>query len=275
MNKTSQILLYLLVASFCFLRSSVSFAASYTTNAFADAFVATGPTGNLSNNNYGGGGALAIAAGDLPNGEFQSAIKFDLSGARNALDAQYGAGQWSIASVSLQLSASPHNNAIYNSVAAGLFGVSLMSNSSWVEGTGNASNPTTDGISYNTLQSTFINNATDQALGTFTFSGNTSGANSYSLTLSSALSTDILNGGDANLRLFAADNNISYLFSSRSASPVSNEPELIITAVPEPGCLTLLGLALGVWCVSCTRPRAHTTSCLNSRDPAGNERWWG
>src|SRR6478672_2565422 len=137
------------------------FGASLSTSAIADAFVAAGPTGNLADNNYGGGGALAVAAGALPNGEFQSVIRFDLSSVRSSLDAQFGAGQWSIQSVSLQLSSSPHSNVIYNNIAAGLFGVSLMQNNSWVEGTGNASSPTSDGITYNTLQNTYINNAAD------------------------------------------------------------------------------------------------------------------
>jgi hypothetical protein len=225
---------------------SPSYAGSYATNALADAFVATGPTGNLSNNNYGGGGALAVAAGDLPNGEFQSVIKFDLSGARNAFNAQYGPGQWSIQAVSLQLTSSPHSNAIYNNVAAGLFGISLMQNSSWVEGTGTAGSPATNGITYNTLQSTFINNSADQSLGTFSFNGSTSGASTYSLSLSPGLTADLFGGDEVSLRLFAADNNVGYLFSSRSAMPSSSEPELFITAVPEPNILGLLTLGLGM-----------------------------
>src|SRR5436309_4937904 len=88
-------------------------AAPYIAPATGDAFVATGPSGELRGNNYGGGGALAVAAGNLPNGEFQSVIRFDLSGARASLDAQYGAGQWSLQSVGLQLTSSPHNNTIY------------------------------------------------------------------------------------------------------------------------------------------------------------------
>jgi len=191
-------------------------AASFSTNAFSDAFVATGPSGNLSANNYGGGGALAIAAGSLPLGEFQSVLQFDLAGARNSFDAQFGAGLWTVQSVTLQLTASPHNNAIYNNIAAGQFGVSLMQNNSWVEGTGTAGAPTSDGISFNSLQSTYINNATDQALGTFSFGGGSSGANSYTLGLTSDLIAHLLAGDDLSLRLFAADNVVSYLSSSRA-----------------------------------------------------------
>jgi hypothetical protein len=220
-------------------------AATITLNPVSDAFVATGPTGNLSDNNYGGGGALAIGASGLPNGEFQSVMMFDLSSARNSLDSQYGVGQWSILSVGLQLSSSPHNNAIYNNISPGLFSISLMQNNSWTEGTGNASNPGSSGITFNALRNLFVNNSLDQALGTFQFSGGSSGANQYSLGLTPGLLGDVTSGTGLSLRLFAADNDVSYLFSSRSAS-AALQPELIITAVPEPGTLALTGMSLGL-----------------------------
>ncbi len=212
---------------------------TFSTGAIADAFVAYGPTGNLANNNYGGGGALALAAGDLPQGAFQSVLQFNLSGAVTAFNAEFGAGQWTVQSVTLQLTSSPHNNAIYNTTAPGQFEISLMQNNSWAEGTGTASAPATDGITYNTLLGTFVNPSTDQALGAFNFPGGSSGANSYTLGPASSLEADIEGGDDLSLRLYAADNNVSYLFSSSRAS--SGGPELMIVAVPEPG-----GLALGV-----------------------------
>jgi hypothetical protein len=221
-----------------------------TTTPVADAFVASGPTGNLSDNNYGGGGALAIAAAGLPNGEFQSVMRFDLSGTRSSLDVEFGAGQWSIQSITLQLSSSPHNNAIYNNIAAGQFGISLMQNNSWVEGTGNASNPTTDGITFNTLNSRFINISADQTLGTFHFPGGTSGANQYTLSLAPGLISDVTGGNEVSLRLFADDNTVSYLFSSRSAS-AALQPELIIDAIPEPRTLALV--VMGLVLFICTR----------------------
>jgi hypothetical protein len=219
--------------------ASHGFGATFSTGASADAFVAFGPSGNLADNNYGGGNALAIAAGGLTNGEFQSVIKFDLSGALTAFNAQYGPGNWSIQSVSLQLTSSGHSNPIYNDIVAGRFGVSLMQSNGWLEGTGNASNPANNGITFNSLQGVFINNSTDQALGTFNFPGGSSGANNYSLTPSSGLLTDILNGSNLSLRLFAADSQVSYLFSARTATPASSGPQLIITVVPEPQALTL------------------------------------
>lgn len=217
------------------------------TNSIADAFVTTGATGSLSTSNFGAAGALAVAAPGLPQGEFQTVLKFQLSGVKSSLDATYGTGAWTIESVTLQLSASPHNNNIFNNVAAGHFNVSLMQNSSWVEGTGTGGIPTSDGISFSTLQSTYINNAADQALGTFSFSGGTSGTADYSLELSSGLVSDLLQGNTASLRLYAADDVVSYLFSSRQGG-ATVAPELIIDVVPEPGSAALCGLGLaGGW----------------------------
>ena len=87
-----------------------SWSASFSLNPGADAFVTTGALGDLSNNNYGAAGALSLAASGLPSGEFQSVLRFGLSGAKSAFDAQFGAGQWSVQSVKLQLTtASPKN----------------------------------------------------------------------------------------------------------------------------------------------------------------------
>src|SRR5690242_3498629 len=74
-------------------------AAVFTANPVADAFVTTGPSNNLISNNYGGGGTLALSAAGLANGEFQSVLQFDTSGAKSLFDSAYGAGLWSVQSV--------------------------------------------------------------------------------------------------------------------------------------------------------------------------------
>jgi hypothetical protein len=207
-------------------------AESLTLNPTADAFVATGTNGNLSNDNFGSAGALAIAAPGLSKGEFQTVMKFDLSGAATTFNAEFGTGQWTIQSVVLQLISSVHPNSIFNAVAAGQFDVSLMQDNAWLEGTGTGGKPTTDGISYNALKGTFINDSADQALGTFSFPGDSGNTNSYALDLTPGIITDTMNGGDMSLRLYAADSTVSYLFSARETA--GSEPALVITVVPEP-----------------------------------------
>ena len=218
---------------------------SFSVQPIADAFVTPGASGSLSSSNFGAAGSLAIAAPGSPEGEFQSVLKFDLSAAQSSFNAQFGAGQWTIQSITLQLTSSPHNNAIFNNIAAGQFGVSLMQNNSWVEGTGTGGIPTSDGISFDSLSGTFVNNSTDQALGTFSFPGGSSGQNSYNLSLSSGLVSDVTSGSDLSLRLFAADTSVSYLFTSRSGT-ASARPDILVqaVAVPEPGMVALCGIAL-------------------------------
>ncbi|HEX5218084.1 MAG TPA: hypothetical protein VFZ59_00830 [Verrucomicrobiae bacterium] len=243
---TSRVKALLFSWAVCFaVAFGVGKAATFSTTPIADAYVATGPSGELSANNYGGGGALGLAAPNLPLGEFQTVIKFGLSNVRNAFDAQFGVGLWSVQSVTLQLTASSHGDVIYNEIGPGQFNISLLQNNSWMEGTGRASAPTSDGITFNSLQSAYINNTTDEPLGTFSFGGASSGDDSYDLTLSPTLITHLLAGGDLSLRLYAADDSVSYLFSSRATGTVANRPTLIINAVPEPGgvALTVTGLA--------------------------------
>jgi len=225
-------------------------------NPAADAFVTTGPANNLATNNYGGAGALAISAAGSSKGEFQSVMRFDTSGAKSSFDTLYGAGLWSVQSVILQLSAAAPNNAIFNANNAGSFGLTWMQNDGWTEGTGTPNTPGTSGITYSTLQSTFINPGVDEALGTFSYDGSSSGTFTYTLSASSGLVSDLLAGGLVSLRLSAADNAVSYFFDSLSFGTPANRPLLSITAVPEPETAALLVLG-GLLCAmrGRTRPR--------------------
>lgn len=226
-------------------RATFVFGASFSSNPTIDAFVTTGPTGNLANNNYGIAGSITVAAAGQEMGEAQSVLQFNLAGAVSAFDAQYGAGQWSIQSVTLQLTAANANNPIFNSPLPGTFGVSWMQNDAWLEGAGSPASPGTTGITFNSLQNTFMG-PNDQSLGTFSFDGRTSGASVHGLTLSSGLTGDITSGSLASFRLFAADGTMSGVFNSRNFATVANRPVLTVVAVPEPSTIALAGLGLGV-----------------------------
>jgi hypothetical protein len=229
-------------------------AATFSLNPSADAFVTTGPSGNLSGNNYGAAGALSVAAPNLSQGEFQSVLQFSLSGAKSSFDTQFGAGQWTIQSVMLQLTAAPPNNAIFNASAGGQFRLSWMQNDGWTEGAGTPAAPTTTGVTFSTL-SNFVGVA-DESLGTFSYNGATSGNSTYTLNLTPSFSADVLAGNAVSLRMFAADTTVSYVFDSRNFGTASARPLLTITAVPEPGSFALGLLALCL--VARFRPNIRT-----------------
>ena len=119
-----------------------------------------------------------------------------------------------------------------------------MQNNSWTGGNGTPTSPSGAGINYNTLQSTYINNSADQALGAFSFAGNTTGMNTYTLNLSSGMIADLMSGSDLSLRMYADDSVVSYLFNSENFGTVADRPLLTITAVPEPATLTTFALGL-------------------------------
>ncbi len=222
---------FFLIGLVFFATTVLGWATSVSMNPIADAFVTTGASNNLRDNNYGATGILGTAASGKPQGEFQSVLKFDLAAARTTFDSQFGAGQWTIQSLTLQLTAAPSNNAILNTPSAGQFNISWMQNDSWVEGTGTPSAPTTDGITFNTLQSTFIGPG-DEAVGTFSFDGSTSGAKTYSLTLTSGLTADALAGNVISFRTSAADS-----MSAICSTPEISAPPRVDRCLPSRQCL--------------------------------------
>jgi hypothetical protein len=219
------------------LRVGSAFGAIATMNPMADTFVSSAnPTGN-----FGAAGALEVSAPGLPKGEFQSLMRFDTSAAKNSFDASFGAGQWQVQSVSLQLISANPLNPIFNSSAAGQFALGWMQNDAWAEGTGMPSAPTSDGVTFNTLGG-FLGGA-DQSLGSFNFPGGTSGNNTYMLALASSFVSDIAAGNNVSVRMLAADSAMSYCLNSRNFGTASVRPLLTINAVAvaEPG-VALVGL---------------------------------
>jgi hypothetical protein len=203
-------------------------AQTVSVNPVSDAFVSA----DNPNSNYGGAGALAVSAADSTNGGFDTVMEFNLASAAGL----------NVQSITLQLTASSPNNPIFNAQAAGDFSVIWMDNNSWTEGTGTPSSPGSTGITYNNLPNYL--DANDEALGTFSVSAATSGSSTYTLQLPSGFLSDVTGGGDVSLELVPADNNVSYLFNSRSFGTTTARPLLTVTPVPEPADWWLAGIAI-------------------------------
>ncbi len=220
----------------CLLLVTAARADIITLNPIADAFVDSAiPAGN-----FGGGGGLAVAAPGLPQGEFQTALRFDASSAVASFNATFGPGNWTIQAVSLQLTATAPNSPVFNAQAAGQFAASWMQNDSWVEGTGTPAAPGASGLTFATLPS-FLSGA-DEGLGTLSFGGATSGASTYALALTSGFNADLAAGSLVSMRLSGVGSTLGYVFNSRNFGTVSARPALSITAVPTPGAGTILAL---------------------------------
>jgi hypothetical protein len=228
-------------------------AAFFSLNPAADAVVMSGsadPNAGSPTANYGAAGAMMISGASAAKGAMQSLMKFNLAAAKVNFDGLFGAGNWAVDGITLQLGtnagvqgAQPMN-AIFNTINTGLFKVDWMANDTWAEGTGTPQVPTTDGVTFNTLAS-FLGGA-DKTLGTFTYTpaGNNTVAN-YTLALDSSFTADVAAGGDVSLRGYAGDATVGYLANTRLFA--SGKPTLTVSAsaVPEPcGGVLLAGAAL-------------------------------
>lgn len=190
--------------------------------------------------NYGAAGALSIAGASASGGkgEMQTLMRFDLSAAKSAFDAAYGAGTWTVQSLSLQLTSGSPNNPIFNSPnTPGQFAITWLPDDSWVEGSGTPMAPAASGVTYANQPPS----ASDQAMGTGSFTGGTSGNLMYALTAAPGFSADLSVGSTASLRFVATDATLAYVFNSRDFPTVASRPQLTIVAAPEP---TLGGMVL-------------------------------
>jgi hypothetical protein len=207
----------------------------------ADAFLATGSPNNplgadLTGLNFGAGGALVVAPASSYDGEYQSLLKFNLSNAIALFNTNYGAGRWLITSASLALTSNygtsgvQPNSAAFPVITGGNFAIEWLSNDNWVEGTGTPNIPTTDGVDYNSLPD--LLSGAHEILGTNTYTppGNNISV-IYALPLTANLVADLTGGGDVTFLLYAADNQIGYLFNSYNYGR-GNQPLIMVTAAP-------------------------------------------
>jgi hypothetical protein len=218
------------------LASSTISAATFSQTPTADAFSSSTNSGS----NYGGAGALAIAAAGLPKGEFQSLLQFNLSNAQASFDAVYGAGQWTLSAASLQLSAVSPNNTIFNAPASGQIAVTWQFFDSWVEGSGMPSAPSDTGVNWNSILLTTF----DQNLGAISYDGGFPEVVTIPLAVTSGIASDALAGSLLSLRLYAppGETATSGVFNSRSVSGASNRPTLTLTAVAVPEPSSVFGI---------------------------------
>lgn len=232
----------------------------YTVNtATTDAFLAAGSaanpicTTNCANLNFGGAGTLAISSAASAKGQFDSVVQWNTAGAAAQFNSLYGAGNWQITNISLNLASNfgdqgeQPNNGIFNTINAGQFNVQRISNNSWIEGTGSGmgtapGNPPS--VTFGNKGTTLLT-GTSANLGTFTYTP--PGDNiyrSYSLALDPSLVNDVMTSGLTSLYFTAADDNVGFLFNARSFA--GNSPQFIITAapVPVPAAMWLFGSGL-------------------------------
>lgn len=208
-----------------------------------DAFLCTGAPANpelggadLSGLNFGAAGTLVVAPASSPKGEFQSMVRFDLSPGADLFNSTYGSNHWMVTGISLQLTSNygtagvQPNNGIFPEVSSGSFVIEWLSDNDWEEGTGTPNLPTTDGVCYDSLRA--LTSSPEEILSTNTYSppGNNVPV-IYPLPLSTNLLGVIQSGGVVTFRLYAADNQIGYLFNSSNFGG-ANQPVLNTVAAP-------------------------------------------
>ena len=204
----------------------------------ADTYVSSGqPTVN-----FGTLGAMEIAVPTAaqPRAE-KSLIRFNTAALEAAFNADYGAGNWAVTSVTLALFSNVATagqqpaNSSFNQIAAGGFELDWLSNNSWSE----------TGITWNTLPSVLpgAGNNTLASLGNFYWPATGASSTTWTLGLDLNLVSDIGSGGE--VTIFGqptAGSTVGYLFNALNSSPAY----LNVTAdvVPEPSAMALMASGL-------------------------------
>ena len=209
-------------------------AAVFTNSVSQDAFVrAAAPTSN-----YGAAGSLAVSGASatngtgVTNGAFDSLIRFSTTAMVAGCNAAFGSNRWGVTGARFRVTeVGAPNNAIFNR-GKGAFEIRWIAADAWVEGTGQPTTPTTNGVSYND-EAALLDGGVDVSLGTFTNSG-TDGVLSFALALPAGFLSDVKAGGEVGLFLTAVDPGIGFTFNARSFGTVGARPFLDVTVRPLP-----------------------------------------
>ena len=223
---------------------------TYSSLSVADVFLCTGSPNyengaDLTGLNFGGAGTLAIAPASSAKGEFRSVVMFNFSGAVGLFNSTYGSNNWMVTSVALKLTSNygaegvEPNNPIFNTINGGQFVIEWMANTNWAEGTGNPANPTTDGVTWNSLPGLLAQAHVPLGTNTYVPPGDNV-AVTWPLPLNTNLVNGITKGGKVAFYFYAADNQIGYLFNSYNYGR-GNEPLLQVTATAVPPLVALTG----------------------------------
>jgi hypothetical protein len=235
-----------------FAASSLVHGATFTNSASVDSFVrASAPTSN-----YGASGADTVSGGNATNalgtanGVFDTFIRFNTFSMVTNFNTLFGSNNWVINGATLQVTEqSAPNNSLFNR-GKGSFEARWIANDAWTEGTGTPGAPGSSGIVY-TNETTLLSAATDASLGTYTNAGMDT-MQLFSLALPTSFLDDMQAGGEVGLFMTATDPNIGFTFSSRSFTPVTGRPFLIVSAIPRPGIAsaTVTGSDLNLSCTN-------------------------
>lgn len=238
--------LLLLVTVFsCGLAAPAPAALTVTLDCVADAFIRA----SVPEATYGAGGSLNVSgpsatnSGNEVNGEFASFLRFATATAGPLFDADLGTGLWQVTGATLRLTevAQPGNQRF--NIGAGRSLVQWIADDTWLEGTGNASTPAADGITWQTRSPYIVPAATETTGELVNTAAN--GVRTVDLTLTPRFLADLMAGGDVSFYLSALTGTTGFNFRSRDylIDPTA-QPALLLTAsaIPEPGTAGLLML---------------------------------
>lgn len=213
----------------------------------ANTFVSSGQP----NSNFGTLGAMEIAAptSSQPRTE-EAVLLYDTSALAAGFDSEFGAGNWTVSSVSLTLYSNVSNagqqpaNSIFSKIAAGNFELDLLSNNNWSQSS----------LTWDTLPDILPgsgNTNTLASLGTFYWPANGGASSTWSLNPDPTLVSAITSGSE--ITLFGqptAGSTVAYLFNTRLNDP--SYLNVIAEPVPEPSSQVLvLGMLSLSWPIRC------------------------